>query len=103
MDNVRTANVSSENYSTLGGLNLKTLHRVCSNYDTFLWALTSKVYNYDDSQKMFLQYTLQQIDYLKLATKGTIIKLALSMKRDWLGNGAVLFKPNDLSQCLMIV
>ena len=58
MDNVRTANVISLNYSTLGSLSLKALHRVCSNYDTFLWALFSKVYNYDDSQKMFLQYTL---------------------------------------------
>ena len=54
MDCIRTANVSSINYSTLGSLDLKTLYKVCSNHDYFLWALLSKVYSYDDSIKMFL-------------------------------------------------
>ena len=47
-DGVRTANVGTTNYCTLGKLRVKTLHQLCANFPFFKKALLERMVVYDD-------------------------------------------------------
>ena len=47
-DNVRTATVTTTNYSSLGKIKIETIWRLCANYPFFKKAIMQRMMTYDD-------------------------------------------------------
>ena len=58
---------------------------------------------YDDSVRMFLLQTLREIDYLKESNHETLSTIVYSMKQEQFDVGTYIFKPGDISKCLIVI
>mmetsp|Transcript_38781 Transcript_38781/g.58957 ORF Transcript_38781/g.58957 Transcript_38781/m.58957 type:complete len:96 (+) Transcript_38781:290-577(+) len=61
----RTATVISRNFNTMARFSYNSYREVMNLYPEFQRHLKMKIYNYDDSRKVFLAKILLEIDYFK--------------------------------------
>ena len=77
----RTATVKANNYCTLAKLSKKNFDDMMGRHPDMLEKFKHKIYHYDDNVKLFLEKSLQSIDYLQSVPYQVKHELIYKMKK----------------------
>ena len=84
-------------------LSRSTVYDLMHQYSFFKNVVKSKQERYYDYTTLFLVQTLRSIPYLRNSQTKTLLKIAYSMKSDFLEPGQVLHNEGDRCNCLVII
>lgn len=76
---------------------------ICASYTFFRKALLTQIQMYDDPSRVFLNTVLRDIPYLANCSQDTITTLSMSMKIDFLENGAIYYNVGNEQKCISII
>jgi CRP-like cAMP-binding protein len=100
---VRTASVIANNYCTVAKLSKKHFDELIHKYPKIYNQFKDKIYHYDDNVKLFLEKSIDSINYLRSASVEVKHELIYKFKKMNFEKDGFLFKIDDIAKRMYII
>ena len=99
----RTSTVVANNYCTLAKLTKTHYEELIQKYPELIQRFKEMIFRYNDNVKLFLEKTLDQIEYFKYLSHSVKHDILYKMKRVHFEKGGYLYKIGEIAHQMFII